>query len=255
VQTRIRSIEAETIESDEVGRMFQTLRATFTPLDLIEELSENTALSYPTSLAIVRGIENLAAVTKNPPKFLSDACAAIRDIELEEMMRTLSYKPTGESIPLTEFAEIINTFLPLEPAPNRGVYDGVAYESTYERTFTKDAERDNEVVCFLKLPKCYRIPTPIGHGNQGFYEPDFGLILRRRNIQSGSENEYYFVIETKGTSNLEDKKALTESERLKIKSALKHFEALGIEAKLDYMPYVAPVMAYEADFKTKVPRP
>ena len=57
------------------------------------------------------------------------------------------------------------------------------------------------------------------------------------------------------TNNLEDRKALTESERLKIKCALKHFEALGIEAKLDYLPYVAPVMDYEADFKPKVPRP
>jgi type III restriction enzyme len=255
VQTRIRSIAAESIQSDELGRMFQNLRAHFTPLDLVEELSENTALSYPTSLAIVSGIDNLAAVTKNPPKFLSDACALIRDIELEEMMRTLSYHPTGESIPLTEFKEIIDTFLPVEPAANRGVYDGVAYESTYERSFTKDAEKDNEVVCFLKLPKCYRIPTPIGHGNEGFYEPDFGLILRRRNIQNGNENEYYFVIETKSTNNLEDRKALTESERLKIKCALKHFEALGIEAKLDYRPYVAPVKDYTDDFKTKVPRP
>lgn len=255
VQTRIRSIAAESIQSDELGRMFENLRAHFTPLDLVEELSENTALSYPTSLAIVNGIENLAAVTKNPPKFLSDACALIHDIELEEMMRTLSYHPTGESIPLTEFKEIIDTFLPVEPATIRGVYDGVAYESTYERSFTKDAEKDNEVVCFLKLPKCYRIPTPIGHGNQGFYEPDFGLILRRRNMKSGNENEYYFVIETKSTNNLEDRKSLTESERLKIKCALKHFEALGIEAKLDYLPYVAPVMDYTDDFKTKVPRP
>ncbi len=255
VQTRIRSIAAESIQSNELGRMFENLRAHFTPLDLVEELSENTALSYPTSLAIVSGIKNLSAVTKNPPKFLSDACALIRDIELEEMMRTLSYHPTGESIPLTEFKEIIDTFLPVEPAANRGVYDGVAWESTYERSFTKDAERDNEVVCFLKLPKCYRIPTPIGHGNQGFYEPDFGLILRRRNMKSGKENEYYFVIETKSTNNLEDRKALTESERLKIKCALKHFEALGIEAKLDYLPYVAPVMDYTDDFKTKVPRP
>lgn len=36
---------------------------------------------------------------------------------------------------------------------------------------------------------------------------------------------------------------------------LKHFEALGIEAELDYLPYVAPVMDYEADFKPKCPRP
>ena len=167
------------------------------------------------------------------------------------MLRTLSYHPTGESIPLAEFLPVIDTFLPVEPTPSHGVYDGVAYGSSIERAFTRAAEFDNEVVCFLKLPKCYRIPTPIGN----FYEPDFGLILKRRNLKSGDTREYYFVIETKSTNNLEDRKALTDSERWKIKCAFKHFEAIQIEAKIDYRPYVAPVKDYQADFKTKVPQP
>jgi type III restriction enzyme len=251
VLTRIRSIAVEAIGSEEVGRETENLRASFTPFDLVEELSENTALSYTTALEIVNGLSNFATIAKNPPKFLAAACALIRDIELDEMLRTLSYHPTGESIPLAEFSPVIETFLPVEPTPARGVYDGVAYDSSIERSFTKSAEGDNEVVCFLKLPKCYRIPTPIGH----FYEPDFGLVLKRRNLKSGDQREYYFVIETKSTNNLEDRKALSDSERWKIKCALKHFDALGIEAKLTYRPYVAPVKDYQADFKTKVPQP
>ena len=251
VQTRIRAIAADSIASEEVGRVFENLRASFTPFDLVEELSENTALSYPTVLEIVSGIENFSAVTRNPPKFLATACALIREIELDEMLRSLSYHPTGESIALTEFQEIIETFLPVEPTPLRGIYDNVAYGSSIERSFTKSAELDNEVVCFLKLPKCYRIPTPIGH----FYEPDFGLVLKRRNLRSGNEHEYYFVIETKSTNNLEDRKALTDAERWKIKCAMKHFDAIEIEAKLDYRPYIAPVKNYQTDFKAKVPKP
>lgn len=251
VLTRIRSIAVGSIGSEEIGRETENLRASFTPFDLVEELSENTALSYTTALQIVSGIENFATVTKNPPKFLAAACALIRDIELDEMLRTLSYHPTGESISLAEFLPVIETFLPVEPTPRHGVYDGVAYGSSIERSFTKAAEADNEVVCFVKLPKFYRIPTPIGH----FYEPDFGLILKRRNLKSGDAREYYFVIETKSTNNLVDRKALTNSERWKIKCALKHFDALGIEAKLDYLPYVAPVKEYQSDFKTKVPQP
>lgn len=251
VLTRIRSIAAESIGSEEIGRETENLRASFTPFDLVEELSENTALSYPTALEIVGGIDNYAGVTKNPAKFLAAACALIREIELDEMLRTLSYHPTGESIPLTEFQMVIETFLPVEPTPTRGVYDGVAYGSSFERSFTKAAEGDNEVVCFLKLPKCYRIPTPIGH----FYEPDFGLVLKRRSLKAGNEHEYYFVIETKSTNNLEDRRALSDSERWKIKCAIKHFDALGIEAKLDYCPYIAPVKDYQNDFKAKVPQP
>jgi type III restriction enzyme len=252
VLTRIRSIGAESITSDEIGRDTQSLRAHFTPLDLIEEISENTSLAYPTAVRIVAAIEpNFAALVRNPPKFLAGACALIREIELDEMLRTLSYHPTGESIPLTEFLEVRDTYLPVEPTPNRGVYDGVDYSSSIERGFAHNAERDNEVICFLKLPQCYQIPTPIGR----HYRPDFGLVLKRRNLRSGDENEYYFVIETKSTNNVDDRKALTDSERLKIKCAIKHFQAIEIEAKFEYLPYVAPVKDYRADFKTKVPQP
>jgi type III restriction enzyme len=80
-------------------------------------------------------------------------------------------------------------------------------------------------------------------------------VLKRRNLRSGSEAEYYFVVETKNTSNIEDRAALTDAERWKIRCALKHFDAIGIEAKLAYRPYAAPVKDYRTDFKEKVPQP
>jgi type III restriction enzyme len=251
VLTRIKSIALTGIASDELGRETEKLRASFTPLDLIEEISENTALSYPTAAKIVAGLDNFSAIAKNPPKFLAQANALIRAIELDEMMRSLSYHPTGESLPLAALLPVIETYFPIEPTPQRGVYDGVAYQSTPERSFTQGAENDNEVICFLKLPDCYEIPTPVGQ----CYRPDFGLVLKRKNLTSHAEAEYYFVIEVKSTNNLDDAKALTETERMKIRCAMKHFEAIKIEAKLSYVPYVAPVKDYRADFKPKVPTP
>ena len=249
VLTRIKGIAAAGIASEEIGREVETLRANFSPLDLIEELSENTSLSYPAAAKIVQGLDNLAAVAKNPPKFLAQACAHIRAIELDEMLRSLSYQATGESLPLTALEPVIRTFFPVEPTPQHGVYDHAICDhgSTPERDFARQADTDNEVVCFLKLPDFYEIPTPIGN-----YRPDFGLVLKRRSLKTGAEGEYYFVIETKSTSDLEDKRALTEAERIKIKCAMKHFDAIGIEAQIDYRPYRAPVKDYEADFKGKL---
>ena len=166
------------------------------------------------------------------------------------MLRSLSYHPTAESLPLTLLEPIVETYLPVEPTPERGVYDGVAFQSTPERSFTQAAEHDNEVVCFLKLPQTYEISTPVG-----MYRPDFGLVLKRRSLSTKTESEYYFVIETKSTNNLDDQKSLTDSERTKIKCALKHFDAIGIEAKLEYRPFIAPVKDYRADFKSKIPAP
>jgi type III restriction enzyme len=85
------------------------------------------------------------------------------------------------------------------------------------------------------------------------YRPDFGLVVRRKRLKSTDESEYYFVVETKGTADLEDTKALTPDEKRKIECAKKHFAALGIETDLKYQIYHAPVQDYERDFKTKVP--
>jgi type III restriction enzyme len=87
------------------------------------------------------------------------------------------------------------------------------------------------------------------------YCPDFGLVLKRKNLTTKVEAEYYFVIEVKSTNNIDDTRAITEAERIKIQCAIKHFGALGIEAKLEYLPYVAPVKDYREDFKPKVPMP
>jgi type III restriction enzyme len=113
-------------------------------------------------------------------------------------------------------------------------------DSDIERWFAKTADLDDEIICFLKLPSYYKIKTPIGE-----YEPDFGLVMKRKSLKTGSESEYYFVIETKGTSDINDKKALTESEVYRIKCAMKHFEALGVEVH-----YKAPVKEYSF-FKTE----
>jgi type III restriction enzyme len=225
-------------------------RTVFSPIDLVEELSEGSSLSYPTALKIVQGLKNFSQVVKNPYKFVREAIVIIKRIELEQMLRGLSYRTTGESISLAEFQESFPTYLPTRDTPYRGIYDKVPCDSNSkpEREFAGAADTDSDVVCFLKLPKFYEIPTPIG-----MYRPDFGLVVRRKRLKSTDESEYYFVVETKGTADLEDTKALTPDEKRKIECAKKHFAALGIETDLKYQIYHAPVQDYERDFKTKVP--
>ncbi|RKS15523.1 DEAD/DEAH box helicase family protein [Flavobacterium sp. 120] len=213
----------------------------FTPLDLIEELSENTGVSYTTLFKIMQRLTNLNEMVKNPPRFVHEASAIIRNVELDEMIRGLDYQITGESYPFNfeDFVKNVSSKGYVE-TPNKGVFDKMLVDSDVERNFSLDADTDAEVVCFLKLPNFYKISTPIGN-----YEPDFGLIMKRKNLRDGNENEFYFVIETKGTNDINDKKALTESEVYKIRCAMKHFEKLGLEVQ-----YKAPVKEYKY-FKTE----
>ncbi|MBV2195349.1 MAG: hypothetical protein KUL78_02440, partial [Flavobacterium sp.] len=237
----IGEITEEGIKDEFGGTETYALKAYFTPLDLVEELSENTGLSYPTLFKIVEGITNHEHFVKNPPQFIHQAAAIIRNIELDEMIRGLDYHLTGEDFPFS-FDDFVKNITPQAyvETPKRGVFDKMLVDSDVERWFAKTADLDDEIICFLKLPSYYKIKTPIGE-----YEPDFGLVMKRKSLKTGSESEYYFVIETKGTNDINDKKSLTESEVYRIKCAMKHFEALGVEVH-----YKAPVKEYSY-FKTE----
>lgn len=240
VEVSARTVDELTAEGTKetfLGSQDYELKARFTPLDLIEEISEHTQLSYPTIFRIARGITDKSEMIKNPPLFVHLAVNKIKQIELDEMLRGIEYKLTGESLPF-EFADYEKEVADdkIAETPRRGIFDKMIVDSTtVEKPFAETADRKDEVVCFLKLPKYYSIKTPIGN-----YEPDFGVVLCRKSLIGNCEDEYYFVVETKGTNDLKDVKALKESEIYKIKCAMKHFEALGLK---DF--YQAPIKEYD----------
>jgi type III restriction enzyme len=252
IAAELQSIDAmreEGFTSTYQGDSSKVVSANFSSLDLIEELSEETKLSYRAILEIIGEVKNHAEAikewVKNPPLFIQKAGSIIRDIEMREMLRGLNYHITGETIPF-DFDDYIDEVSDLNKdlafTPNYGVYDKQRVDSGIEKTFAETADADNQIVCILKLPKAYRIQTPIG-----FYEPDFGIVLKRKEIGEGCDEEYHFVVETKGTAKLGDMKSLKESETYKMNCALRHFKALGVELKLTGEDiYKAPVKEYSS---------
>jgi len=236
----IGAITEDGIEDEFGGTESYKLKAHFTALDLVEEISENTGLSYLTTFNIINGItyENFA---KNPPQFIHQASALIKNIELEEMIRGLDYHLTEDSFPFefNNFKKQIE-YSNYTDTPKRGVYDRIIHDSDVEHQFAMATDNDDEVICFLKLPAYYKIKTPIGD-----YNPDFGVVMKRKSLRDGKESEFYFIIETKGTNDINNKKALKESEIYKIKCAIKHFATLGVDVQ-----YKAPVKDYQY-FKTE----
>ncbi|MFK7983627.1 MAG: DEAD/DEAH box helicase family protein [Saprospiraceae bacterium] len=228
------------IEGTFGGKEDYRLKAHFSPLDLMEELSENTGLSYSTTYKILKNIK-LDEFVKNPPLFINKASALIKHIELEEMIRGLSYYMTDETFPF-EFNDFVKQvdYGQYRDTTNRGFYNRMLVDSHTESLFALGLDIDDEVICFMKLPAYYKIPTPIGN-----YNPDFGIVMKRKSLRNGKESEFYFVVETKGTNDLNDKKALKESEIYKIECAMKHFATLGVEVQ-----YKAPIKDYQY-FKTE----
>lgn len=247
------------------GNNVVALKGVFSPLDLVEEWSEGTGLSYPVIFRILREVTNWAQMNRNPYAYTQAVVGILIRIELEEKLRGLTYQPNGQLYPLEQFKALVERHIPVQPTPQHGIYDGVFCDSgsTFERDFAEKADTDPRVLCFIKLPDFYKIPTPFGD-----YTPDFGLVLRDSSLTGGTDGELYFVIETKGTNDLEHPRALTEDERRRIRCAMKHFEAIGIRT-VTPLPhqapaqastprrdaYVAPVEQYERDFKKQVAAP
>lgn len=233
---QIIDFHADRIETRFQGNEIYNLKGKFAAIDLWEQISENTGLSYHTIFEIVRKISNLDQILKNPPIYVQEATTIIKNIALNEMMRGLTYHLTGENFPF-DFADFVRHAPKSNyvETPYKGVFDKMMVDSQVEYDFARTLDAQTDIVCFLKLPNWYKIKTPIGD-----YEPDFGIVMKRKAISNGNESEFYFVVETKATDDINDKKALSESEVYKMKCAMKHFETLGIEIK-----YVAPVKTYE----------
>ncbi|BBM89270.1 hypothetical protein COTS27_00966 [Spirochaetota bacterium] len=250
---KIESLSEKNIDDTITGRDQVSLQTTAEPFPLTDIISE---ISHETNLvkkSVIEIFKKLTPATKkslinNPGTFMHEACRRIKTVMLDNMIRTLKYRRTGQTFDLTAFAEqLIKHTEKIEPTPKKGLYDHIVWDSELEKQFAKAAENDPQVVCFLKLPPFYVINTPVGD-----YNPDFGLILKHKKIRARRDDEYYFVIEIKGTHRLDDRKILSRDEIYKIKCAIKHFQALGIEANIENpIEYRAPIKDY-ASFKKDI---
>lgn len=100
------------------------------------------------------------------------------------------------------------------------VYDHIVYDSsTVEKPFALALDKDPRVKMFFKIPRHFKIDTPIGT-----YNPDWAVYL-----EDDGDKRLYFVLETKG-SNFEFD--LRSPERLKIHCGKEHFKALDTDIKM-----------------------
>lgn len=95
-------------------------------------------------------------------------------------------------------------------------FDDVVYDSDVERQFAELLDSREDIKLFMKLPAKFKIDTPVGA-----YNPDWAIIK-----QDNGEDRIYMIRETKST--LDDSK-LRPTELAKIKSAERHFHAIGVE--------------------------
>jgi type III restriction enzyme len=110
-----------------------------------------------------------------------------------------------------EHEELVNylTALQVTKAP----YEYVVYDSEVEREFAKKLDEREDIKVFVKLPRWFTIPTPLGE-----YNPDWAIVKH-------DGQAVYLARETKGTK---DFLKLRTTEADKIRCGKAHFEAIGV---------------------------
>ncbi len=210
----ITSISEKHIADTSSDKAHYRLKANYTPLDIVQEISEHTGLSHHTMTEIIAKI-NMQYIAKNPPQFIQQATTLIRGILSEEMLNGITYHRIEGQFPFDfpDFTRQLNDRQYIN-TPNKGVYNKMPVDKDIQSRFALSADTDDKVICLMKLPAHYSIPTPIGS-----YTPDFAMAVKRKNPQNGTEDERYIVIETK------------EKDSRKMDFAVKCFAALGVEVE------------------------
>lgn len=184
--------------------------------DVYAYLQSRVDVTRPTLFRILKESGRIAELSINPQMFLDTVVSAIRHNLHSLMVAGIQYERLAEgpdsaytmALFEPEMERYLSKLEKVDQNPERTIYDYTEVDSNTERTFAKACETAEKVKFFFKLPKGFKIPTPLGT-----YNPDWAIIAEK-------DKRVYFVAETK--SNLADM-GLRPTERLKIACGKQHF--------------------------------
>lgn len=185
--------------------------------DLLSFLQRETELTRSTLAEILVASERLADAAVNPQQFLDQTLRAVK-VALEELMidgiRYERIEGIEWEMRLFESAEIVG-YANRMVEVNRSIYDALELESGPERTFAAALDNRDDIRLFIKLPRWFRVETPIGT-----YNPDWAIVKEEESLK------LYLVRETKSTRN---EYRLRQGEWAKIRCGMAHFSELDVD--------------------------
>lgn len=190
--------------------------------DMVGKIAENTNLTRKTVVKILKGIraEKFSMYKSNPEEFFKEISRLIREQKATMIVEHIYYdKIEGEydaSIFTAEKNATIDKAYRAKKHIQPYVFTDGSAEDSIEKTFAKDLDSHGEVCVYAKLPRGFKIPTPVGN-----YSPDWAIAFNE-----GSVKHIYFIAETKGSMSSMDLRAV---EKAKIDCAKKLFNEISTE--------------------------
>lgn len=211
-------------KGEELGTRSADLKGSYDLPDIITELQEATSLTRKTIVDILIGSGRLGEFIGNPNDFIAMTKRALQGELAKIVVDGIQYERIAGSV--YELRELqrdgeeekerfLDQMYKVQHTQKTD-FDYVVFDSEVERQFAELLDSREDIKLFMKLPAKFKIDTPVGP-----YNPDWAIIK-----QEDGEDRIYMIRETKST--LDDSK-LRPTELAKIKSAKRHFEAIGIE--------------------------
>ena len=186
--------------------------------DLLTELQDRTQLTRRSIHRVLVGSQRLDDFKRNPQQFIVLASQAINSCKQRALVDGIKYQRIGDeeyyAQELFEQEELTG-YLKNMLAAEKSVHEKVIYESDTEARFADDLEKNGAVKLYAKLPGWFTVPTPLGS-----YNPDWAVL-----IDTDEGERVYFVVETKGSTLLDD---LRNVEAGKIACGKAHFRELQV---------------------------
>ncbi len=181
--------------------------------DLLGELQSRTELPRKVLADILVQSGRLAEASVNPSAFVDSATAIIQAGKRLMMTDGIVYKPLDDwwAQDLFKAEEEVPTerLVAVKNAP----LDHVVTDSNIEATLAKALDISGAIKVFAKLPRGFRVETPLGT-----YNPDWAIV---RTHDAGED--IYLVSESKGDLN-----TLRDAEKAQIRCGTAHFKALEV---------------------------
>jgi len=190
--------------------------------DILAFLQRETELTRGTLVEILKQSGRLKDFTLNPQSFMTESARMINRALHELIIDGIKYEPIkGQYYEMRlfeaeEIEEYLSRLYTVQSTDNRTPFNYIAYDSGTEEEVAKLLDADDRVKFFCKLPRWFKVATPLGD-----YNPDWAVVV-------DDSQKLYLVRETKSTLD-RDKRRSTENKKVDCGKA--HFKALGVNFK------------------------
>lgn len=197
--------------------------------DLVGDIAKQAVLTRKTVVKILKGIadKTFSLFKENPEEFIAKTAKIIKEQKASMIVEHIAYNKTDETYDTSIFTQEktiksldrayqakkhILEYVLTDGAASGPFADGTenAPKDNNEIRFAKELDSAEEVAVYAKLPRDFKIPTPVGD-----YTPDWAIAFEK-----GTVKHVFFIAETKGSLDTLD---LRPIEKAKITCAKKLF--------------------------------